>query len=90
MQKASEALSSLGTEDPGFPRKSERRGNGQTQGHAFMPRFLPLMSSPLLDSPWVQVLDTMDIDQHALAQQGWALQYEQLSPGQFKGRIHHP
>ena len=40
------------------------------------------------DSPWVQVLDTQDMDQHALAQQGWALQYEQLSPGQFKGHIH--
>ena len=45
--------------------------------------------SPLTpESPWVQVLDTHDMDQHALAQQGWALQYEQLSPGQFKGRIH--
>jgi hypothetical protein len=28
------------------------------------------------------------MDQHALAQKGWALQYEQLSSGQFKGRIH--
>ena len=45
--------------------------------------------SPLTpESPWVQVLDSQDMDQHALAQQGWALQYEQLSPGQFKGRIH--
>ncbi len=35
-----------------------------------------------------QVMDTQDMDQHALAQQGWALQYEQLSSGQFKGRIH--
>ena len=40
------------------------------------------------DSTGVQVLDTQDMDQHAIAQQGWALQYEQLSPGQFKGRIH--
>ena len=40
------------------------------------------------NGPWVQVLDTQDMDHHALAQQGWALQYEQLSPGQFKGRIH--
>ena len=46
------------------------------------------MNPPATDSPWVQVLDTQDMDQHALAQQGWALQYEQLSPGQFKGRIH--
>ncbi len=28
------------------------------------------------------------MDQHAWAQQGWALQYEQLSSGRFKGRIH--
>ncbi|MDP3519432.1 MAG: helix-turn-helix domain-containing protein [Hydrogenophaga sp.] len=28
------------------------------------------------------------MDQHALTQQGWALQYEQLSSGQFKGHIH--
>ena len=46
------------------------------------------MSSPAPDANWVQVLDTQDMDQHAQAQQGWALQYEQLSPGQFKGRIH--
>ena len=88
MQKKSAALSSLGTEDPGFPRKSVCRGTGHTHGHAFVPRFLSLMSSPVPDSTWVQVLDTQDMDQHALAQQGWALQYEQLSPGQFKGRIH--
>jgi AraC family ethanolamine operon transcriptional activator len=46
------------------------------------------MSAHAADSPWVQVQDTQDIDQHALAQQGWALHYEQLSPGQFRGRIH--
>ena len=46
------------------------------------------MNAPAPDSAWVQVLDTCDMDQHAQAQQGWALQYEQLSPGQFKGRIH--
>ena len=28
------------------------------------------------------------MDQHALAQKGWSLQYEQLSAGQFRGRIH--
>lgn len=50
-------------------------------------RFFSLpMTRP--DSPWVQVLDTHDMDEHAQAQQGWALQYEQLSPGQFKGHIH--
>ncbi|WP_396433520.1 helix-turn-helix domain-containing protein [Limnohabitans sp.] len=45
------------------------------------------MNSAAPDAPWVQALDTFDMDQHALAQQGWALRYEQLSPGQFKGRI---
>jgi len=34
-----------------------------------------------------RILNTQDMDQHANAQQGWALQYEQLSPGQFQGRI---
>lgn len=38
--------------------------------------------------PLVQVLETSDMDLHAQAQQGWALQYEQLSPGHFQGRIH--
>lgn len=28
------------------------------------------------------------MDHHALSQKGWALHYEQLSSGQFKGRIH--
>ena len=43
------------------------------------------------DSPaiaWMQVLDTHDIDAHTQALGGWALQYEQLSPGQFGGHIH--
>ena len=38
--------------------------------------------------PITSILNTQDMDQHACAQQGWALHYEQLSPGQFKGRIH--
>lgn len=46
------------------------------------------MNADALNSPWLQVLETQDMDQHASAQQGWPLQYEQLSPGQFKGRIH--
>lgn len=37
---------------------------------------------------WVRKLDTDDIDLHAAAQAGWALRYEQLSPGPFVGRIH--
>ena len=44
-------------------------------------------ATPVPKISWVQVQDTQDMDQHALAQQGWSLQYEQLSPGQFKGRI---
>lgn len=44
--------------------------------------------TPDPNSPWVQVLENQDMDQHALTQQGWALRYEQLSPGQFMGRIH--
>ena len=35
----------------------------------------------------IQLLDTHDIDQHAQAQQGWALQYEQLSAGKFAGHL---
>ena len=37
--------------------------------------------------PVVEVLNNVDMDVHARAQQGWALQYEQLSPGAFIGRI---
>ena len=88
MNKAYGALSSLGTVDPGFSRHSLLLRSRHTQEHAFAPRFLSLMSSPDPDSTWFQVLDTQDMDQHALLQKGWALQYEQLSPGQFKGRIH--
>jgi hypothetical protein len=36
------------------------------------------------DWPWIKVLDTQYMDQHALSKKGCALQYEQLSPGQFK------
>jgi AraC family ethanolamine operon transcriptional activator len=46
------------------------------------------MNDAAADAPWVQVLDTHDIDQHAQSQRGWTLRYEQLSPGQFKGHIH--
>ena len=37
---------------------------------------------------WVSVQETQDIDQHAQAQPGWSLHYEQLSSGHFRGRIH--
>lgn len=40
------------------------------------------------ESTVIQTLDTHDIDQHAQAQKGWALQYEQLSAGKFAGRLH--
>jgi AraC family ethanolamine operon transcriptional activator len=46
------------------------------------------MIEPVPDSFNFQMLDTDDMDQHALAQKGWSLQYEQLSAGQFRGRIH--
>lgn len=46
------------------------------------------MTAPTDSETWFQVLDTQDMDQHALAQQGWALHYEQLSSGKFRGRIH--
>lgn len=36
---------------------------------------------------WVQAQETQDIDQHAQAQRGWALHYEQLSAGRFQGRL---
>jgi AraC family ethanolamine operon transcriptional activator len=45
------------------------------------------MSASNSKTPWLHMLDTHDMDQHASAQRGWALQYEQLSPGQFKGHI---
>lgn len=40
------------------------------------------------NTPWISVCETQDIDQHARAQRAWALNYEQLSPGQFQGRLH--
>ena len=41
------------------------------------------------DNTCVHIVETHDMDEHAAVQHGWALQYEQLSSGQFKGRIHH-
>ena len=72
---------------PGFHEKCRPSAAG-TLGTALPDRFSHPMTPPATDTPWVQVLDTQDMDQHAQAQQGWALQYEQLSPGQFQGRIH--
>jgi hypothetical protein len=68
--------------------KSPTCRDGHTQAHG-PSEFNSFLMQPQTDNTtWIQVLDTQDMDQHALAQQGWALQYEQLSPGQFKGRIH--
>ena len=39
-------------------------------------------------APWNQVLETQDLDVHACAQNSGSLRYEQLSSGQFKGRLH--
>ena len=45
--------------------------------------------NPTQDSPsLVQILNTQNMVEHAQAQQGRALQHEQLSPGPFQGRIH--
>ena len=38
---------------------------------------------------WQRLVHTDDLDQHAHAQPGWALHYEQLSPGRFSGLVHH-
>lgn len=43
------------------------------------------MQSPPLAT--VHTLDSHDMDQHAQAQGAWSLRYEQLSPGQFQGRL---
>lgn len=37
---------------------------------------------------WQRLLQTDDLDQHAQDQPGWALHYEQLSPGRFSGLMH--
>lgn len=47
----------------------------------------PPMSASASPPSWIQIVETRDIDQHAQAQQGWALHYEQLSGGQFRGRL---
>jgi len=95
MHKARQALSSLGTTHLGFSRKACTPEAGtlcawffEWAWPAFSFGFLCFDAPPAADSPWVQVFDTQDMDQHAQTQQGWALQYEQLSPGQFKGHIH--
>jgi AraC family ethanolamine operon transcriptional activator len=38
---------------------------------------------------WQWRVRTDDLDTHARSQPGWALHYEQLSPGRFSGFIHH-
>lgn len=39
-------------------------------------------------TPWLQLQETIDIDQHGTSQAGWLLHYEQMSPGKFSGRLH--
>ena len=56
-------------------------------GHAFDHCQHPMNPEPQSQT-WVQVHESQDIDQHAQAQQGWTLNYEQLSPGRFHGRLH--
>lgn len=40
-------------------------------------------------SPWLRDHRSTDIDEYAAAQAGWALRYEQLSPGRFAGEFCH-
>jgi AraC family ethanolamine operon transcriptional activator len=41
---------------------------------------------PLAKS-WIQLQETTDMDQHSSCQEGWALRYQQMSPGKFTGRL---
>lgn len=38
-------------------------------------------------SSWIQSQETSDVDQHGSSQEGWVLRYEQMSHGQFAGRL---
>ena len=38
--------------------------------------------------PWLQLLETTDLDQHGSSQLGWNLQYQQMSAGRFSGRLY--
>ncbi len=46
-------------------------------------------ASPHPGAPWQLRLETDDLDAHARAQPEWDLRYEQLSPGRFRGLLHH-
>jgi AraC family transcriptional regulator, ethanolamine operon transcriptional activator len=41
------------------------------------------------ETPWLRDHHSTDIDEYAAAQAGWALRYEQLSPGRFAGEFCH-
>ena len=45
------------------------------------------MPQTSLASSWIQLQETSDMDQHGSSQEGWALRYEQMSHGQFAGRL---
>ncbi len=45
--------------------------------------------APRPGAPWQLRLETDDLDAHARAQPEWDLRYEQLSPGRFRGLLHH-
>lgn len=47
------------------------------------------LASAGAERSWQRLLHTTDLDQHARAQPGWALHYEQLSAGRFGGLVHH-
>lgn len=46
-------------------------------------------ATPRPGAPWQLRLETDDLDAHARAQPEWDLRYEQLSPGRFRGLLHH-
>ena len=53
--------------------------------------FNPLPADPhhALPDAWRHSVRTADIDEHASSQPEWTLRYQQLSPGQFQGTVHH-
>ena len=40
-----------------------------------------------VSTPWSRVVHTQDAHEQAQAQEGWSLHYEQMSNGQFEGRV---
>jgi AraC family ethanolamine operon transcriptional activator len=52
--------------------------------------FPPAADNPPPSAPaWHHFVETDDIDEHARTQRDWAIQYQQLSPGAFRGAVNH-